>query len=61
MTTTMAPKATDKNPVPYEYLCTEGHHLGSSYPIERCPACPLGEACHGELRRIGAGSRGPRA
>lgn len=40
----------------YQYECAHGHYQASHKPLEECVAA----RCHGELRRIGAGARGPR-
>lgn len=47
-----------------EYECSNGHWhstRATAPPSTRCPACVHGKPCDGEVRRVGKGSRGPRA
>lgn len=41
----------------FEYLCSNGHALASSRPLEACPAVVKGSPCRGTLTRRGRGSR----
>lgn len=34
---------------PYRYECPAGHYVEAERPVERCPACHLGESCAAPL------------
>lgn len=41
---------------PYQYHCTNGHHIAADTPQHACPAA----GCTGNLTRVGTGSRTPQ-